>query len=442
MTRDYLEFMTSDLLMQFRGAECTNNRIFLSAIARQLDDLFEAFNQLRERTFLRKIEEDESGEALNYGAHFVQLDRIGEIVDLTRKQATLVSNKIENVADIEKTGNIKDDTLLNFIKSNFSVYYPQNSMSDAEYSEYLYYKIFLNSSYCTYKDVIKSLQMFWNSSPVYYQEKPEYPATIYLSTPELKPEQNARLFFLAPVVKAGGVGLLREATTVCPLPAANTYVGGGVFSGVIETTLPYLLEKVEVHKDLNVADREENIIETVLALFDNGILFQETEGGYRAVAKECIGTTLVYPMMYNGKSVVSVGQSDSALSDNIEIVCLPLGAKAIDEYAFTCFDKVKRYDIPASVDVIGKYAFSFNSSLEVINFDPESKTSVLPQNFCFGCISLETVILNSNLKKVEDDAFALCDKLKTVIFYGSADEWEAVDKGNNSILDSAELIFV
>lgn len=442
MTRDYLEFLTSDLLMQFRGRDCPNNRIFLSAIAKQLDDLFEAFNQIGERTYLKQIKPNETGEALYDGAHGIHLDRIGEIVDLTRKQATLVSNKIKSVSDIDSSGAIQDDTLLNFIKHNFSVYYPQDSLSDEEYSEYLYYKIFLNNSYCVYDDVIKSLTMFWDNSDIYYQEKTEHPATIYLSTPELKPEQNSRLFFLAPVVKSGGVGLLRESATKYPMQTAITYVGGAVFSGLIQTTLPYLLEKVEVHKDINVADREEGIIETILAVFDNGILFEEIEGGYRATAKECKENTLVYPMMFNGKNVVSVGMCHSRITENTESVLLPLGAKEIVENAFTCFDKVKRYDIPASVDVIGKYAFSFNVSLVIVNFDPESKISVLPQNLCFGCTSLETVVLPSSLKKIEDDAFAVCDKLKTVIFYGSAEEWDAVDKGNNSVLDSAELIFV
>ena len=77
--------------MQFRTAECGNNRILLKALAKQLDDVLEAFDQLGKRTYLRLLFGDETGDSLTNGAHGIQLDRIGEVVDLTRKQATIAS---------------------------------------------------------------------------------------------------------------------------------------------------------------------------------------------------------------------------------------------------------------------------------------------------------------------------------------------------------------
>lgn len=449
MERNYLKFMTSDLLMQFRGEECKNNRILLSALARQLNDVLEMFQQLEERTFLRRLNENESGEALSYGAHKIQLDRIGEIVDLTRKQATLVSNKIESVDDIEKSGNITDVTLMNFIKENFSTYYPEKALEDPEYSEYLYYKIFLNSSYCTYADVIKSLKMFWSKTPIYYQEKPEEPATIFLSTPELKPEQNARLFFLAPVVKAAGVRIFREAATVDEVRKPTVYVGGGVFSGVIQTELPYLIIEHKYDKTLSASSRLENVATNIIPHADMFDVFREGDTLYLAIKKSEYNkySTLVYPAMFNGEIVRGIvspyyGNINSSCGECcVESVSIPKAAEVVG--GFQRFRQLKSIELPSALNRLLGSSFLGCNSLEVVMIPFDATISEIPSRCFECCVNLKEITIPETATAIRNNAFHNCVNLKKVVFGGTQEQWESIKiSSGNDCLNEAEIEYL
>lgn len=450
MVRDYLKFMTSDLLMQFKGESCTNNIILLSALAKQLDDLCGMFRQLEERTFLRKLSENESGDSLSYGAHGIQLDRIGEIVEMTRKQATLVSNKIESVDDIEKSGYITDDTLLKFIKENFSTYYPEIALEDSEYSEYLYYKIFLNSSYCTYDDVIKSLKMFWTKTPIYYQEKPEEPATIFLSTPELKPEQNARLFFLAPVVKAAGVRLFREAATVDEVRTPKLYAGGGLFNGIIQSELPYLIIDHSYQKMLRAPTRFENVIGNVIPQVDDIFKAEYNSEIYSVALKSeeyNKHKSIVYPAIHDGNVVRIIANPVDASpyqTDNtIEEIYLPSTIVNIYPSAFHDFRALRFVEISSGLQTLNNRAFYGCSSLKTVVFSLKSTFTHIYTETFFGCTSLEEIVLPATFKKAETKAFYRCPSLRRVVYGGTEEQWNQIPRtfGNDSLFN-AEIEFL
>lgn len=449
MTRDYLKFMTSDLLMQFRGENCKNNIVLLSALARQLDDVFEMFQQLEERTYLRRLTDNESGESLNHGAHGIQLDRIGEVVDLTRKQATIVSSKIESVDDIEKSGSILDDTLMSFIKENFAMYYPGDSLGDAEYSEYLYYKIFLNSSYCTYDDVIKSLKMFWTKTPIYYQEKPEEPATIFLSTPDLKPEQNARIFFLAPVVKAAGVRILREAVTVDKTRSATSYFGTGLFSGVIQATLPQLIIEHNFNNTLSANTRVENVATNIIPHYGMFTTFRENDSLYIAIKKSEYNkySSLVYPAMYNGeliKGVVSpyYNEIDTSCGECcVEEVSIPQTAEVIG--GFHRFRRLKSVKLPSSAKTLLGSCFFGCNSLEVVVIPFDSNISEIPSRCFECCVSLKEIMIPETVTAIKTNAFTNCVNLKKVFFGGTQEQWESIKiSSGNDCLNEVEIEYL
>lgn len=446
MTRDYLKFMTSDLLMQFRGENCKNNIVLLSALAKQLDDLFEMFQQLDERTYLPVLRVGESNED---GAQGIQLDRIGGIVDLTRKQATIVSNKLESVSDIEKSSDIVDDTLMNFIKENFAMYYPGDALCDHEYRNYLYYKIFLNSSYCTYADVIKSLEMFWTKTPIYYQEKPEEPATIFLSTPELKPEQNARLFFLAPVVKAAGVRIFREAATVDDVRTPKLNVGGGLFSGVIQTELPYLIIEHKYDKTLSASSRLENVAMNIIPHADMFEIFREEDSLYLAI-KKCEYnkySTLVYPAMFNGEIVKGVvspyyGNVNSSCGECcVESVIIPKTAEVVG--GFQRFRQLKSIELPSALNKLLGSSFLGCNSLEVVVIPFEATIAEIPSRCFECCVSMKEITIPETVTAIKNNAFLNCDNLKKVVFGGTQEQWENVKvSSGNDCLNEAEIEYL
>lgn len=445
MKRDYLEFMTADLPMQFRTTECHNNRVLLKALAKQLDDVFELFNQLEKRTYLRLISDNETGESLADGAHGIHLDRIGEIVDLTRKQATVVSSKIETINDLEKSSNITDDTLIGFIRDNFTTFYPNDSLGDSEYSEYLFYKIFLNSSHCTYEDVIKSLNMFWKKSPIYYSEKPEEPATIFLSTPDLKPEQDARLFFLAPVVKAAGVRLFREAATVAETANADLNVACGMFNGVLQTELPYLVIEHKYDKTVEMPTRLENIVISEPS-YDDIFDFFTNNRYYQAVLKKSEynkHSVVVFPAFYAGRTVNYVsmpsfeGEELEGDENMITELVFPSTVRRIGK--FSGLKALKSLNLPKGINTLDAGAFSECTSLETVVFSPHAAVRNIPANCFAECSSLSEIVL-PNYINIGQNAFYGCNNLKKVVFNGTLKKWnKVIVASGNECLENAEI---
>jgi hypothetical protein len=153
---------------QFKGKP--NIEVFQKALARQLEDLYSLFYQLNT---LRHLQNAEG----------VQLDGIGDIVALTRQDAFVVSR----LADHEVP------------------------MDDPTYRLYLAWKIFLNTTNCTYEDVHRAITMFWDKTPLLYSEEVDLPATIIFSTPVQDPSEvphDLSVLALVPIIKAAGVGIL------------------------------------------------------------------------------------------------------------------------------------------------------------------------------------------------------------------------------------------
>ena len=69
----------------------------------------------------------------------------------------------------------------------------------------------LNTNECTYYDVIQGIKLIWGtSSPVYYKEKPERPATIFLTMPNQSLDEEYRSFVKTLNIKPAGVSLVYE----------------------------------------------------------------------------------------------------------------------------------------------------------------------------------------------------------------------------------------
>jgi len=232
--RDYYAFMLSDELHQFKGEDCVNTRAVLRAIAKQFDDLLEAFRELAEK---RGVD----------GSEGVQLDGCGDIVRLTRAQAAMLSNEVTtDLASIDENVLAKVTTPMELLARHAQYgIIPFDVIDDDRYRQYIKFKIFLNTNTCTYADVMKVVRMFWTNSPVYYIEDvningTEYHATILLDAGTLRPEQNARLFSLVPIIKAAGVMLLRRATTRVEMKPETIRAKGAIYATSARTTIPQI----------------------------------------------------------------------------------------------------------------------------------------------------------------------------------------------------------
>jgi len=146
-------------------------------------------------------------------AQGVQLDGIGDIVVLTRIQAT----------NLEK------------MRVNKSV----DILDDETYRIWLRYKMFLNVFDGTYKDFMRNIRMFWEETVLYYSENLEHPATIFLDTPDMPGTFNPEELFNIPVIKPGGVQLIIRVNTTNP-QTFNLAISGHIKGVISSTTLPQM----------------------------------------------------------------------------------------------------------------------------------------------------------------------------------------------------------
>lgn len=197
---DYVNKLRLDLVEQFRGKP--NIEALASVIARQLQDIFAFYEQIRLETSL-------------YSAVGKQLDGIGDIVVLSRMEAGLLAG----------------DPI------------PIEVIDDDQYRKFLIYKILKNTTHTTYPDIIKAFKMFWDR-PLYYTEDPSQPATMIFDTGEMDGTVDTSPLFDTPLIRAAGVTLKIYARTKTELPPTVIRIGSG-FSRIAEDRLPWLERNID-----------------------------------------------------------------------------------------------------------------------------------------------------------------------------------------------------
>lgn len=410
ITRDYPSFMMKDMLYEFRQnnyGEGSNTKALIDALAAQFTDLLEAFNSIEDKTILGDDYpvDDEIGEY----AVGKQLDGIGNIVALTRKEASLLSNQIcsssqinpdelksfSNFSVFGQNGEKLAETLQEYLERAEDMIIPAEvskgstsenpyAICDNLYRDYLKHKVFLINSTATYRDVMKNIRMFWREdAKIRYEEWPERPGAIVLSTEEITPEQNARLFFMIPVIKAAGVELLRMATTVHPVSELMYHIAPYLYNVLIQTTLPPIIEPTKHTANLYPYTGKWNVLDTdlksgyeknqttnkcgIYRLY-NAVSSYPGAGGKRitvlSVDKPSVSGSVVVPAFLDG---VPVTQLSSTFSNchNLTEVYLPSTVKSIMGGVFSNCENLKYIEM-YPVDVIFYSAFLHCDSLETI----------------------------------------------------------------------------
>lgn len=157
-----LDEWIEDIPQQFQGKE--RIEALISAFSKQMEELQQVFTQLDLETDL------DSAVGKN-------LDMVGDIVTLTRKQAGVLAG-----IDVE-------DPVI----------------SDERYRQFLKYQMLVNTNECTYHDLMDGLALLWDVSPIYYREDESLPAVIILTMPFLTPGGKVVTLGEVPMVKPAGV---------------------------------------------------------------------------------------------------------------------------------------------------------------------------------------------------------------------------------------------
>lgn len=205
---DYFQALERDTLEQFRDKP--KLKVLHDALARQLQEVYEFFLELKQR---RDV----------YTATGAQLDGIGDIAVLTRKEAGLLTGSP----------------------------IPIDVIDDETYRQYLIFKILKNTCDCTYPDIIKAFRMFWDK-PLYYTEDPAQPATMIFDTGEMEGGVDTRPLFTTPLLRAAGVTLKLYARTRTEMDPAAVCVLTGLGCAVTVTELPELEREIDYGAGLHV----------------------------------------------------------------------------------------------------------------------------------------------------------------------------------------------
>lgn len=168
--------MIKDFPWQFRGKP--KIEALCQCWDRQFEEIFSCLEQMK---LILDVDR----------AQGAQLDRIGDIVVLSRADAGLLA---------AQAGNLDFDVI-----------------DDVRYRKYLKYKILENTSNATYKDIISAIKMIWGADKIKYLENEEGPASLTVSFPY---HYTAGDVFILPPLTAAGVGIhVRAETELQPDPA-------------------------------------------------------------------------------------------------------------------------------------------------------------------------------------------------------------------------------
>ncbi|MBR2769599.1 MAG: leucine-rich repeat domain-containing protein, partial [Solobacterium sp.] len=121
-------------------------------------------------------------------------------------------------------------------------------------------------------------------------------------------------------------------------------------------------------------------------------------------------------------------------------IAFPEGLQEIRGGAFTDCAGLKELPLPSSVKFVGSGHLIDCTSL--VSFAVPDGTETLDTTF-MGCTSLNTVTIPVSVKLIDMYTFDGVPNGLTVIYKGSASEWDAItiSKAGNTVLDSAEIIY-
>ncbi len=161
-------------------------------------------------------------------------------------------------------------------------------------------------------------------------------------------------------------------------------------------------------------------------------------------------------------TVTIIGENAFYSCTQLTDIIIPNSVTTIGGYAFRLCNSITNIKLPDSVSTIGTSAFSYCLGLESINI-PDSVATINQSTFrdskklkhvtigkgvtkimssAFeACSSIESINIPTTVTSIQPTAFEGCEKLSTVIYCGTATQWEAIQfiEYNEVLLDCQRI---
>ncbi len=145
---------------------------------------------------------------------------------------------------------------------------------------------------------------------------------------------------------------------------------------------------------------------------------------FEGVAKlENITVATENPIFHSaGNCLINTAQKEIVLGSTKAVIPTDGSVTSIGAYSFYG-SSIKNITIPKQITTIGNHAFTYSGLTEIVI--PDGITT-LSNNAFRLCTSLETVYIPSSVKSIEYYCFGDCNKLDSIYFCGTEDEWNTI----------------
>ena len=187
------------------------------------------------------------------------------------------------------------------------------------------------------------------------------------------------------------------------LPDSITTLGYGAFyrSGLTELSIPSGVKTIEINTFALCPNLESVYI-------PNGVTH---------IQKDAFSGSPKLKKITIPGSVLTIGEGAFMDCSSLTSVTLGNGIQTIGELAFHSCTSLKNLTIPDSVTTIGKWAFTHCHSLTNVKLSNNLRT-IEPTTFSYT--NLASVEIPASVSVIKDEAFFLCENLKTIHFKGDA----------------------
>lgn len=165
---------------------------------------------------------------------------------------------------------------------------------------------------------------------------------------------------------------------------------------------------------------------------------------------DCKDTQLIIPATYEGLPVLGISPRAFIEVKTLTYVHLPEGATTIGEWAFQGCSKLRRVEIPSSVQHIGREAFddclrlteavipegitslnegTFQNCVNLTAITLPGTLTEIHSSALSGCRSLAEITIPTGVQMIDSQAFANCNGLTAVYYNGSIKDWCGIDFG-------------